>query len=330
MRSAVEHPAVEYLTALFEKTDHICLTFIHGSKCYANGGAVTENVFLLMSKVISPEGIAKLTKRNEAEHIFVSMTPFKSEAKNRTKANIAEVRHVFVDADENGDAVLADIRASVEAGEIPAPTIVVQSSKNKYQIVWNVYGLTVAEGEALNENLMLRFKTDAASTDAARVLRIPGFRNIKPKYPDKPLARIIEQNDSFIILPGDFMIEKSVLPTTAISSVPDSDAVRQSIRLLEDAMVTAGVMYSRARIWGGSGGGWKFPLEKCPWNESHTDGRLSDAIAIVQPGGAFSFACLHNHCKSKSFKDFRAYLEAEAGKKLKFGSRPANGKTKAA
>jgi DNA primase RepB-like protein len=322
------HPAVTYLTALFEKADRICLTFISASKTYANGGAVTENVFLPMSKVISAAGIAKLTKRNETEHIFVSMAPFKTGSANRTKTNIAEVRHVFVDADENGPQVLADIRATVTAGEIPPPTIVVQSSPNKFQVIWNIYGLTVAEGEALNENLMLRFKTDAASTDAARVLRIPGFRNIKSKYPDRPLARIVEQNDSFIILPSDFLIQKSVLPTEGVQSVPDSDAVRKSMDLLEDAMEAAGIAYSHGRVWEGSGGGWKFPLEECPWNAAHTDGRQSDAIAIVQPGGALSFACLHNHCKSKGWNDFRAHLEVRAGKKLKFGTKPHKSKSR--
>lgn len=34
------HPAIQYLNAFFSETDTICLTFIHATKKYKNGGAV--------------------------------------------------------------------------------------------------------------------------------------------------------------------------------------------------------------------------------------------------------------------------------------------------
>ena len=146
------HPAIQYLTALFRPDDLLCLTFIHGSKTYASGGAVTTNVFVPMETIITDGGIDRLTKRNKTEHLYVSMAPFKEGSANRTKANISEVRHVFMDADVDGEAVLAAVRASVDAGDIPAPTVIVQSSPGKYQFVWNVEGFDIPQQEAMNRS----------------------------------------------------------------------------------------------------------------------------------------------------------------------------------
>jgi hypothetical protein len=327
MQPEATHPAVEYYLALYDASDIVCTTIIHGTKTYSNGGAVTENFFTPVSALISDAGVAKLTKRNaDGWHIFCSMQPFVADAKNRTKSNVKEVRHVFIDCDVDGDKSLADVRAAVASGEVPPPTVIVQSSPGRFQIVWNVMKFSPAQCEAMNENLCIRFNSDAAATDIARVLRVPSFVNVKPKYAGtKPIATIIENNWSPIpYLASEFNIPISVLPMEGVHSEPDSDAVCRSIDLLEIAMDEAGVVYSHARIWEGSGGGWKFPLEECPWHDSHTDGRKSDAIAIVQPGGAMSFACLHAHCADKEWKDFRSHLETKAGKRLKFGNKPGS------
>jgi hypothetical protein len=321
------HPAKQYLNALFEKNDIVCLTFIHGTKTYASGGAVTENVFLPLSKVTTDAGIKRLTERNKEWHIYVSMAPFKPNSQNRTKANIAEVRHVFIDADENGDAVLAAVRASVAAGDIPAPTIVVQSSPHKYQCVWNVAGFTVPEQEALNRTLQQKFGTDAQAVDAARVLRIAGFCNIKPRYSDpKPVAEIVEYNEPPFLETtiDDFNIPLTAEPDNTVYPAASDAVVQQSIECLEAAMDAASVSYVR-KPWDGSGGAYKFSLALCPWRALHENGGQSDAIAIVQPSGAFGFKCLHSHCSSKGWNEFRAHLESLAGHKLPF---QLNGKPK--
>lgn len=310
----------QYLTTLFEKSDVVGLCFIHESKTFSAGNAFTENRFVPLADVVSSKGIARLIKRNEAGwNCFVSMAPFKKGSETRTKGNISEVRHAFLDIDEEGDERLADVRAAVAKGEIPKPTVVICSSPHKFQIVWNVEGLTVAEVEALNKNLVLRFKGDPASTDVARILRLPGLRNRKPKYPDKPLATIVERHVQFLpITIEDFCIPQSVLPDNTVYGAPDNEAVAASAALLEAAMAEAKVVHGRAVPWDG---GRKYSLETCPWSSAHTNGRPSDAVAIVQNSGAFTFVCLHSHCASRSFADFRKHLEATAGKRLKFGTK---------
>jgi DNA primase RepB-like protein len=322
---ATVHPAVEYLELLFDQKDLLCLAFIHSTKKFAAGNAVTENVFVPMSKVVSKAGIARLKKRNEdGWNVFCSMQPFKVGSTTRTKANVSEIKHCFIDCDERGDEVLADLRAAVASGEVPAPSVVVQSSPHKFQAVWQIYGgLTVAEVEALNSNIMLRFGTDAACTDAARILRVPGFRNLK--YADKPLATIIESYNHFMLTVDDFHITQQVLPESKEYNPPSSAAVEESAELLEDGMEAAGVLYGRPRAWDG---GLIFPLERCAWAESHTNGAPSDAVVIVQPSGAFTHKCLHSHCQDKLWKDYRKHLEKLAGRRLNFDSRPTNGKSK--
>jgi DNA primase RepB-like protein len=326
--SANTHPAITYLTALFEETDTICATFIHASKQYSHGGAVTTNVFVPLSTVVTDTGIERLTKRNETEHVYVSMAPFREGSANRTKSNIAEVRHVFMDADLNGDAVLAAVRASVDAGEIPAPTVIVQSSAAKYQFVWNVTGFDIPLQEAMNRTLQKKFNTDAQAVDAARVLRVPGFRNLKSKYVDKPLAQIIEMNPSFSPYQfSEFNIPLAVEPDRTVHEPANDKAVQESIDYLEAAMDAASVGFTR-KPWNGSGGAHKFMLAVCPWRDTHETGGESDAIAIVMPSAKYAFKCLHAHCSDKKWDDFRTHLKEQAAPTiLKFGERPVNGKT---
>ena len=321
--NSTTHPAVQYLTALFQPDDIVCLTFIHGTKTYADGGAVTENIFIPLSKVVTDAGIKRLTKRNAREHVFVSMAPFKPGSKNRTKANIAQVRHLFMDADERGEEVLAAVKAAVRANQIPEPTVIVRSSPGKYQFVWNVEGFDIALQEAMNRTLQQKFGTDVQAVDAARVLRIPGFKNIKPKYDPHPTAEIVEHNPSiYTFSPDDFDISLAVEPDRAEYPVASDETVRQNIDFLEAAMDAADVGHSRVKVWEGSGGAYKFDLSECPWRENHSDGRASDAIAIVQPSGAYAFKCLHAHCADKGWTEFRAYLEERAGRLLPFVAKP--------
>lgn len=322
-RNPDTHAAVRYLTALFKPDDIVCLTFIHGTKTYANGGAVTENIFTPLSKVINESGIKRLTKRNAQEHVFVSMAPFKPGSKNRTKSNIAEVRHLFMDADERGEEVLAAVKAAIETNEIPAPTVIIRSSPGKYQFVWNVEGFDIALQEAMNRTLQQKFGTDAQAVDAARVLRVPGFKNIKSKYDPHPTAEIVEHNHSvYTFTLGDFDIPLAVEPDRAKYPVASDETVRQNIEFLETAMDAADVGHSHPKAWEGSGGAYKFDLSECPWRENHSDGRPSDAIAIVQPSGAYAFKCLHAHCADKKWEHFRQYLQDRAGKPLSFSAQP--------
>jgi hypothetical protein len=97
-------------------------------------------------------------------------------AYSRTKQNIREIRHVYLDLDRNGDQVLQSIRNSPE---VPSPNFVLNTSPRKHQVVWRIEGLTLEQAEALLHSMASQPGGDLAATDATRVLRLPGFANRK-------------------------------------------------------------------------------------------------------------------------------------------------------
>jgi len=189
------HPAIQYLNSLFDKNDVVCITFIHGTKKYPNGRDIVENEFRLLSEVVTDTYINRMQERNKLWQIYVSMAPFKPGLTRRLRPNTTEVRHVWAEADKEGDKSLAELRAAVNEGLIPAPTFIAQSSPHKFHFIWNVVEFTLLQQEALNRTLAQKFGADTRVFDGARVLRIPGFRNIKAMYLEpKPIAEIIEYN----------------------------------------------------------------------------------------------------------------------------------------
>ena len=310
------HPAVEYFRALFDEGDTLCLTFIHATKTFKNGMALTTNKFVPLEKIICDAGIKSLTRHNENEHVYASMATFRAGSTKRVKENIERVAHVFVEADERGEEVLAAIRASVQAKEIPPPTVIVESSPLKYQAIWSVDGFTSEQCVALNKTLQQKFGTDPASVDVARVLRVAGFRNIKAKYPEpKPVARIIERNPSFLAHElSDFNIPLTV-PVAVAHAKADEKEVQGAIERLLAALDVAQVPHGNVEPWSGA---FKILPHECPWADAHTNGMRGDAMVGVQPSGKFFFRCLHGHCVDKDWRAYRAYLEHRAGKKLRF------------
>lgn len=108
--------------------------------------------------------------------IYISMNTLKPEAKGRTKADIAAIRHLYLDLDQDGDARLKQI---LEAPEIPKPNYVLDTSPGKHQVIWKVRGFTVEQAEQALRAMAREWGGDPAATDAARVLRLPGFHNKK-------------------------------------------------------------------------------------------------------------------------------------------------------
>jgi hypothetical protein len=309
------HQAVTYFRALYESGDTLCITTISATETFANGMPLTRNVFVPYDKVISDASIKGLTKLNETNHIYVSMCTFKPGTTNRTKVNVERVAHCFIEADERGTEVLAAVHASATAGEIPKPTIVLESSPGKVQCIWNISGFSLEHQAALNKALQMKFGTDPASVDSTRVLRVAGFRNIKPAYDPKPIAKILEHNRSFLFYePEDFNIPLTV-PTTATHIKADDVEVQQAVEKLEAALAAATVPHSALQSWSGA---WKFELPTCAWSDLHTNGMLGDAMVGVQPSGRFFYRCLHSHCADKTWKEFRKFLEQRAQRRLNF------------
>lgn len=115
-------------------------------------------------------------------NVYVAANTLRSGSRKRTKECIAEIRHLYIDIDYDGDARLAGLRAS---DTVPNPTAIVSTSPGKYQVLWRVEGSDFTVQESTLKQLASAFGGDAACTDCNRVIRIPGFHNAKytPSYP---------------------------------------------------------------------------------------------------------------------------------------------------
>jgi hypothetical protein len=132
--------------------------------------------------------------------VFAGMNPIKDGAFSRTKQNIQEIRHVYLDLDRKADQALEAIRNSAE---VPAPNFVLDTSPGKHQVVWNVSGFSQDEAESLLHNLASKFGGDLAATDSTRVLRLPGFAN--HKLSEQFIVQARQETDA-VYTPRDFLI----------------------------------------------------------------------------------------------------------------------------
>jgi hypothetical protein len=108
--------------------------------------------------------------------VYVGMNALKANAFTRTKHDVLTIRHLYADFDHDGSASLSAIEKSTL---VPAPNYVLNTSPDKYQTIWKVEDIDIAQAEALLHALAREFDGDHAATDAARVLRMPGFLNKK-------------------------------------------------------------------------------------------------------------------------------------------------------
>ena len=122
--------------------------------------------------------------------IFIGMNPVKEGSRNRTKEQIREIRHAYLDLDEEAGASLQAIRTS---GDVPPPNFILDTSPGKHQVVWRVEGLDTNQAETLLRALASRYGGDPAATDISRLLRLPGFTN--RKYNGAFVVRVQQETD---------------------------------------------------------------------------------------------------------------------------------------
>ena len=130
-----------------------------------------------VEQAIAPAYMRWLAHENaNGMNVYVAANPLRSGSRKRTKESIAEIRHLYLDIDMDGDTRLAALRASEV---VPPPMAIVSTSPGKYQVLWQVEDFDFALQESTLKQLALAFGGDSACTDCNRVLRVPGFENRK-------------------------------------------------------------------------------------------------------------------------------------------------------
>jgi hypothetical protein len=152
---------------------------------------------VIIQRIASAKDIAAgdfqawLTKRNRAGFdIYIGMNTLKEGACTRTKRDILEIRHVYLDLDYRGPAALKAIHNS---DEVPKPNFILDTSPGKHQVIWKIEDATPEDAEDLQQRMAHEFGADIAATDVSRVLRIPGFAN--RKYEAECLVRATKHSD---------------------------------------------------------------------------------------------------------------------------------------
>jgi DNA primase RepB-like protein len=92
--------------------------------------------------------------------------------RSRTRDAIGGVRHVFLDADDDGTAVLSRVN---ERRDLPSPSYVLHSSPNRIHVFWRVTGFDRDSVERLQKQLARELQTDPAATPVTQNTRLPGF-----------------------------------------------------------------------------------------------------------------------------------------------------------
>ncbi len=163
--------ASEYISELFGPSENVAILVRN-----RNTGVTTQRI--AKAETISTHQFQSwLAGENlVGSDIFVGMNPIKDGAYSRTRDNIKDIRHLYLDLDRSGDKSLEEIRTSFD---VPAPNFVLDTSPGKHQVVWKVAEVNQDQAEFLLHSLANQFDGDLAATDTTRVLRLPGFANRK-------------------------------------------------------------------------------------------------------------------------------------------------------
>jgi RepB DNA-primase from phage plasmid len=202
--------AREFLTRCFAPGDTIAVLLRRESP------ASTTQRIVALEKVLASRYLAWLVYENaNGANVYMAANPLRFGSRKRTKESIAEVRHLYIDIDVDGEARLAALRAS---DEVPIPTAIIGTSQGKYQVLWRVESFDFVDQEQMLKRLAIAFGGDPACTDCNRVIRCPGFHN--RKY--KPAHTVTVEYPSDLIYPPtafqfDDLVPNTMLPLRGVA-----------------------------------------------------------------------------------------------------------------
>ena len=208
MNTQIAH---EFLTRCFRSGETIAVLLRK-----ENPASTTQRIVRL-EQAIAPRYLAWLRYENHnGANVYVAANPLRSGSRKRTKECIAEVRHLYIDIDVDGEERIAALRTS---NAVPVPSTILSTSLGKYQALWKVEGFNFDQQENTLKSLVIAFGGDSACTDRNRVLRVPGFLNRKYE-PAHPVS--VEYPSDSISHPEDFRLDDALLK----AAMPFRDTAR--------------------------------------------------------------------------------------------------------
>lgn len=233
MAAADRNASIRFLSTVFEPADWIAVFL----KSYVGGG-VAQRVGSV-SWVQSDRFQRWLRAMNARKYnVFVSVNSIVPGRRTRTRDAIGAVRHVFLDVDDDGPAVIA--RIETRRG-LPSPSYILQSSPNHVHVFWRVTGFDPGRVELLQKQLARELRTDPAATPVTQNTRLPGFFNHKRAQPH--LVTIEYRNVDVQYRPEDFppateapAWQQSIRPFRSPLDVPTLDRAKRYLASVPPAI----------------------------------------------------------------------------------------------
>ena len=122
--------ASEFILDNFERDDRLAIVLID-----RRSGIVMQRI-ASANHIASPEFQIWLRSENHAgRDVFVSMNALAENARGRTRGDVATIRHLYLDFDENGTRAVQHLQGRED---IPKPNYVVNTSPDHWQVSWKV------------------------------------------------------------------------------------------------------------------------------------------------------------------------------------------------
>lgn len=163
--------------------------------------------------------------------VFVSVNAITSGRRSRTRDAIGAVRHVFLDADHDGSAVLSCVESR---RDLPPPSYVLHTSPNHVHLLWRVTGFDHDLVERLQKQLARELGTDPAATPVTQNTRMPGFVSHKRARPY--LVAIHYRDVNVRYTPRDF-------PAAKDTAVQPQSLRRRELRGFDQSVVERAKRY---------------------------------------------------------------------------------------
>jgi hypothetical protein len=141
---------------------------------------VTDQIVLLIDKGM--ENLARLNKKGYDIYFVPNKTDLSGK---RSAKSIEKVRALFIDIDDTSKDNLPIIQSMS-----PKPSIVVQTSPNKFHCYWLVNDCALEEFKNAQKALIAKFQSDPSVNDLPRLMRVPEFYNHKNEK--RFLTRVLE------------------------------------------------------------------------------------------------------------------------------------------
>jgi hypothetical protein len=139
------------------------------------------------------------TELSASSNIYCSVNAIAAGRRSRTRDAIGAIRHVFLEADHDGPAVLA---RAAERRDLPTPSYVLTSSPGRLHIFWRGTGFDILGVEALQQRLARELGTDPAATPVSQTTRLPNFYN--RKYDTPHLITVAYGDRDKVLTPRNF------------------------------------------------------------------------------------------------------------------------------